>query len=206
MTKQSFIKGTMILLAAGMINRILGFIPRITLPRVIGPEGVGLYQMGYPFLILILTFITGGIPIAVAKLVAEAEAEANEARVRRIFRTALLLSCALGLFFTALSYLGAGWITRHFFTDQRVYYTFLCMNPIIFFVSISAVFAGLLPGTPEHDSHSHVPGSRDTFSDHLRSDIILPNASIRAGVCQRRSHGRRSDRRDLCTSCLGLPL
>jgi stage V sporulation protein B len=145
-TKQSFIKGTMILLAAGMINRILGFIPRITLPRVIGPEGVGLYQMGYPFLILILTFITGGIPIAVAKLVAEAEAEANEARVRRIFRTALLLSCALGLFFTALSYLGAGWITRHFFTDQRVYYTFLCMNPIIFFVSISAVLRGYFQG------------------------------------------------------------
>ncbi len=55
MSKQSFIKGTMILLAAGIINRILGFVPRITLPRVIGPEGIGLYQMGYPFLIVVLT-------------------------------------------------------------------------------------------------------------------------------------------------------
>lgn len=50
MKKQTFIQGTMILLAAGIINRILGFIPRIVLPRVIGAEGVGLYQQGYPFL------------------------------------------------------------------------------------------------------------------------------------------------------------
>ena len=48
----------MILLAAGIINRILGFVPRIMLPRMIGAEGVGLYQMGYPLLIVIL--ISGG--------------------------------------------------------------------------------------------------------------------------------------------------
>lgn len=47
--KQTFIQGTMILLAAGIVNRILGFIPRIALPRIIGAEGVGIYQLGYPF-------------------------------------------------------------------------------------------------------------------------------------------------------------
>lgn len=49
MNKQTFIQGTMILLVAGIVNRLLGFIPRIMLPRVIGAEGVGLYQLGYPF-------------------------------------------------------------------------------------------------------------------------------------------------------------
>ena len=57
---------------------LLGFIPRMTLPRIIGAEGVGLYQLGYPLLIAVLTIITGGIPIAVAKLVAEAEAEQDK--------------------------------------------------------------------------------------------------------------------------------
>ena len=59
--KQSFIQGAMILLAAGIINRILRFIPRIALPRVIGAEGVGIYQIGYPFFIVLVTLITGGI-------------------------------------------------------------------------------------------------------------------------------------------------
>lgn len=146
MTKQSFIKGTMILLAAGVINRILGFIPRMTLPRVIGPEGIGLYQMGWPFLIVILTIVTGGIPIAVAKLVAAAEAEENEARVKSIFRIALALATVLGLFFTGIIYIGAHWITEHLFTDLRVYYTFLCMTPIVPLVAVSSVLRGYFQG------------------------------------------------------------
>ncbi|MCZ8514616.1 stage V sporulation protein B [Paenibacillus filicis] len=146
MTKQSFIKGTLILLAAGIVNRILGFIPRITLPRIIGAEGVGLYQMGYPFLIVILTLITGGIPIAVAKLVAAAEAEGNEARVRGIFRIAMALSASLSLAFTAVILLGARWITQLLYTDQRVYLTIVCMTPIILIVGVSSVFRGYFQG------------------------------------------------------------
>ncbi len=146
MTKQSFIQGTLILLAAGIVNRILGFIPRITLPRVIGPEGIGLYQMGWPFLIVILTIVTGGIPVAVAKLIAAAEAEGDASRVRTIFRVALALATAVSLVFTAVIVLGARWITDHLFTDPRVYYTFLCMTPIIPLVGISAVFRGYFQG------------------------------------------------------------
>ncbi|NEN83630.1 stage V sporulation protein B [Paenibacillus elgii] len=146
MTKQSFIQGTLILLAAGIVNRILGFIPRITLPRVIGPEGIGLYQMGWPFLIVILTIVTGGIPVAVAKLIAAAEAEGNEVRVRTIFRVALALATVISFIFTAVIVLGARWITDHLFTDSRVYYTFLCMTPIIPLVGISAVFRGYFQG------------------------------------------------------------
>ncbi|NOU96058.1 stage V sporulation protein B [Paenibacillus sp. LMG 31456] len=146
MTKQSFIKGTLILLAAGVINRILGFIPRMALPRIIGPEGVGLYQMGYPFMIVILTIITGGIPIAVAKLVAAAETEGNESRVRRIFRLAMAFSFTLSLFFTLISFLGAHWISSNLLTDSRVYYTFICMTPIVLFVGVGSVIRGYFQG------------------------------------------------------------
>lgn len=146
MSKQSFIKGTMILLAAGILNRLLGFIPRITLPRVIGAEGVGLYQMGWPFLIVILTFITGGIPMAVAKLVAEAEAERNERRIRSILKIALSLSIALGVFFTLLCLVASSWITTHLLTDTRVYLTFLSMSPIILIVAVASVIRGYFQG------------------------------------------------------------
>jgi stage V sporulation protein B len=152
LSKQSFIHGTMILLAAGIMNRILGFIPRITLPRVIGAEGVGLYQMGWPFLIVILTFITGGIPIAVAKLVAEAEAENNESRIRSILKISLCLSFALGVFFTILCLAASTWITEHLLTDSRVYLTFLCMSPIILIVAIASVIRGYFQG-----KHNMIP-------------------------------------------------
>lgn len=144
--KQTFIQGAMILMAAGIINRILGFVPRMILPRVIGAEGVGLYQMGYPLMIVLITFITGGIPLAVSKLVAEAESEGNEHKVRSILRLALALSSVLGLTFTIGSVAAASWITQHVFTDGRVYTIFLVMSPIIFIVSLSAVYRGYFQG------------------------------------------------------------
>jgi len=145
-TKQSFIGGAMILLAAGVVTRILGFVPRIVLPRLIGAEGVGLYQLGYPFLIVLMTLITGGIPLAVAKWTAEAETAGDREGVRRVFRTALLLTLLLSLVFMAASLLLADWIVNHVLTDPRVYRTFLCMTPILPLAAVSSVIRGYYQG------------------------------------------------------------
>nr|MBT3133252.1 oligosaccharide flippase family protein [Streptococcus vestibularis] len=45
MTRQSFLKGAFILMIAGFITKILGFINRIVMARILGEEGVGLYMM-----------------------------------------------------------------------------------------------------------------------------------------------------------------
>ncbi|MGN7765317.1 stage V sporulation protein B [Paenibacillus sp. 22594] len=146
MRKQSFIQGTLILLAAGIINRMLGFIPRIILPRVIGAEGVGLYQLGYPFFIVLVTIITGGIPLAIAKMVAEAEGEGRPEESRRILHTGLALSLGLGIFFTLLALFGASWVSNVILTDSRVYYTFVSMTPMIAIVAVSAIYRGYFQG------------------------------------------------------------
>ncbi|MEC0166787.1 stage V sporulation protein B [Paenibacillus graminis] len=146
MRKQSFIQGTLILLAAGIINRMLGFIPRIILPRVIGAEGVGLYQLGYPFFIVLITIITGGIPLAIAKMVAEAEGEGRPEESRRILHSGLALSLGLGVFFTLLALAGASWVSNVILTDSRVYYTFVSMTPMIAIVAVSAIYRGYFQG------------------------------------------------------------
>lgn len=146
MRKQSFIQGTLILLAAGMINRMLGFIPRIALPRIIGAEGVGLYQLGYPFFIVLVTIITGGIPLAIAKMVAEAEGENRPDHSRRILHTGLALSLTLGIVFTLVALFSASWVCNVLLTDTRVYYTFVSMTPMISIVAVSAIYRGYFQG------------------------------------------------------------
>lgn len=146
MNKQTFIQGTMILLVAGIINRVLGFIPRILLPRIIGAEGVGLYQLGYPFFLVLVTLISGGIPLAVAKLVAEAESAGKPERSQAILRTSLIFAASAGLLFTVLCVVGAPWASRYILTDTRVYQTFVAMSPMIAIVSISSVYRGYFQG------------------------------------------------------------
>lgn len=152
MTKQTFIKGALILLTAGIINRILAFVPRIALPRIIGAEGVGIYQLGYPFLIVLLTVITGGIPLAVAKWIAEAESKGDSARVKHIFRTALGLTTALAIVLTALFLLFTPWIIEHLMTEERVYQTFRVMSPLLLIIGVSSVYRGYFQG-----KHNMIP-------------------------------------------------
>ncbi|MDR9853280.1 stage V sporulation protein B [Paenibacillus sp. VCA1] len=144
--KQTFIQGTMILLAAGVINRILGFIPRIALPRIIGAEGVGIYQLGYPFFLVLVTVITGGIPLAVAKLVSEAETENKPQNSAFVLRVSLLLTVGLGILFMALAIWLAPWVTNTILTDSRVYHTFISMSPMLVIVAVSSVYRGYFQG------------------------------------------------------------
>lgn len=167
MARQSFIKGTLILLGAGIVNRLLGFVPRIALPRIIGAEGVGLYQMGYPFLIVVLTLITGGIPLAVAKLVAEAQGDARRAGL--VLRIALSITISLGILFTLSSVLLAEWIVQRLFTDGRVYYTFIAMSPIIIMAGVSSVLRGYFQGL-----HNMIPTALSQIAETvLRIAAVL---------------------------------
>ena len=95
-----FFQGTLILLAAGLITRVLGFINRIVVARVIGSEGVGLYMMAYPTLFLVITITQLGLPVAIAKFVAEANAVGDERRIKRILVVSLSVTLGLSLIFT----------------------------------------------------------------------------------------------------------
>lgn len=136
----------MILLAAGLVNRLLGFVPRIALPRMIGAEGVGLIQLVFPFTIVLLTIIAGGIPLAVAKLVAEAEAKGDEYAVRRIVRGAVSIALSISLVCAAACLGLAEWIASYVMTDARVHTAFLAMLPILPLVAVSSVWRGYFQG------------------------------------------------------------
>lgn len=146
MTKQSFFRGTLILIAAGLITRILGFINRIVLARVIGAEGVGLYVMAVPTLILIITLTQIGLPVSISKLVAEADAVQDHAKVKRILVVSFSIVAVLSIVFTTAMIGFAPLLSNHFLTDSRAYYPLLAISPIVPIVAMSSVLRGYFQG------------------------------------------------------------
>lgn len=180
MARQSFIKGTLILLTAGVINRILGFIPRIALPRIIGAEGIGLYQMAYPLMIVLLTIISGGVPLAVAKLVAEAHAGGRRKQITFILRIALLFTLSLSLIFTVMCIWLADWISSRWFTDERVIYSFVAMTPVLMLAGVSAVFRGYFQGL-----HNMIPTALSQLTEtiiRIAAVLILAYLFLPQGI------------------------
>lgn len=146
MTKQTFMKGTLILILAGLIVKVLGFINRVMLARIIGAEGLGLYQMAVPTFVLIISLATFGLNVSVSKLVAEAEAQGKSDQVRTILQMSLLIVSILSLLFTALMIVGASVISRYFLTDERAFYPLIAIAPIVPIIAVSSVLRGYFQG------------------------------------------------------------
>ncbi|WP_042354943.1 stage V sporulation protein B [Bacillus rubiinfantis] len=141
-----FIKGTFILLAAGLVTRVLGFIYRIVLARSIGEEGVGLYMMAYPTFILVVTLVQLGLPVAISKNVAEAEAKGNFAEIKKILVVSLAITISLAVILTPLLILLAPLLSSTLFTDQRTFYPLIAITPAIPIIAVSSVLRGYFQG------------------------------------------------------------
>lgn len=146
-TKMSkFLKGTIILLVAGLITRMLGFLNRILIARLIGEEGVGLYMMAYPTFSLVVTLTQVGLPVAISKRVAEADAKGDSAKVKKILVVSLMTTLTLSLIFTPVLFFGAPILAKTVFTDARIIYPILAISPVIPIIAVSSVIAGYFQG------------------------------------------------------------
>lgn len=147
MSRQAFLKGALILTVAGIIVKIIGAGNRIFLSRLLGGEGIGLYQMAYPIYQMALSVSSAGIPVAISILVAEKMALQDIGGARRIFRISLNFTIATGLLFSLLLYFGAGWLVEsQAVRDGRAYYSLVALAPAIFFVTVLASYRGFFQG------------------------------------------------------------
>ncbi|CAN7238023.1 stage V sporulation protein B [Paenibacillus sp. LjRoot153] len=143
---QSFMKGTLVLSVAAFINRILGFISGMYIARVLGAEGIGILMMAHPLVPLVITITELGLPVAISKLVAEANARGERMKVRRILHVSLAVTSVLSVALTTVSLLGSEWIASILLSDQRAYYAMLAITPIAPIVAVSAVLKGYFRG------------------------------------------------------------
>lgn len=146
-TGESFLKGTFILAIAGIVVKVIGSLNWIFVSRVLGGEGIGLYQMAFPIYLLALSVSSAGVPVAISIITAEKVALKDILGAKRIFRISLAVMTVTGAFFSLATYFGAGLLIEyHFIRDPRAYYSVAALAPAIFFVTILASSRGFLQG------------------------------------------------------------
>ncbi|EZH67977.1 stage V sporulation protein B [Bacillaceae bacterium JMAK1] len=146
MSKQSFFAGALILIIAGLVTRILGFVNKIVVARIMGSEGMGLYMMAIPTFLLVITLTQLGLPVAISKLIAEADANGDHVRKKRILVVSLTVTGILSVIFTVLIIVIAPFLAEWMLTDARALYPLLAIIPIVPIVALSAVVRGYFQG------------------------------------------------------------
>lgn len=144
--KSSFVSGAIILMAAAMVNRIIGFIYQAVIYRLIGPEGIGLFNLVYPIYVFIIVMATAGIPLGISKLVSEEEARGNHHGSYQILGLALSILIITGSVFSVVSYLISPFLLKYVFINKMVYPVYLCLVPGVFIISVSSAFRGFFQG------------------------------------------------------------
>ena len=74
MKKQSFLQGAGILALATIAVKIIGAFYKIPLNNIIGKEGYAYFLQSYDIYTLLLTLSTAGLPVAMSRMIAAAQA------------------------------------------------------------------------------------------------------------------------------------
>ena len=145
-----FMKGTLILTAAGLMVKILGSVNRILLSRLLGGEGIGLYQIAYPLYLLLVALSSAGIPAAMSILISRRAAAGDRQGARRILGISAGLMALAGVFFAALAWALIPWLMDGgIVKDGRARYAMLALVPAIGLSIPVACFRGYFQGFQE---------------------------------------------------------
>lgn len=147
--KKSLAYGAFVLFLSAVFNRILGFVNQVVLVRFIGAEGIGLFNMVFPVYVMGIVIATAGIPVAVAKLVAEECARGNRAGAHKIFRLSLAIILLFSTITTLLVVMGTPFITTKIITNPKAYWAFTAIIPGIFICAVCSAFRGYFQGLSE---------------------------------------------------------
>lgn len=104
MSKQTIIKGTVILTITGILTKCLGFYNRIFLTRLIGVKELGTYQLIFPLYILGISFCAQGVATSVTKHVSYLLGKQDERNAKRVFYFGVALSFCLSLLVSYVLY------------------------------------------------------------------------------------------------------
>ncbi|MBR2423015.1 MAG: polysaccharide biosynthesis protein [Oscillospiraceae bacterium] len=143
--RQGFLHGAVVLAVGAMLAKIVGALFKIPLTRLIGTEGAGHFNAAYNIYIVLLNVSSTGLPLAVSRLISEADALKRTEQIRTIRRVSLSLFlliggiCSCGMFFGAE--LLAGWIR-----DPEAVYAIRILSPAVLFVCVSSSFRGYFQG------------------------------------------------------------
>ncbi|MCC5912158.1 MAG: stage V sporulation protein B [Clostridiaceae bacterium] len=146
MKKSSFLFGTILLTLVNVVVRSLGFIYKIWLSRLIGAGAIGLYQMVFPFLMVVITIPTAGIPIAVSKLVAKEKSINNKEGIYKVLTLSLFIGGLLALILSTFVSLKLDFIVTRILKNPNLYYPVLWTIPAISLITFSSILRGFFYG------------------------------------------------------------
>lgn len=146
MSKDSLVKGTLILALAALIARVLGAVQRIPLIYLLDDSGMAMYSIAFNIYMMLLVVATAGIPSALSKLVSEKTALGQYEEAGRIYRAAAMFALAAGAVMTLLLFAAAPYYANHIAKVPDAALAIRALAPALLVFPLIAIMRGYFQG------------------------------------------------------------
>lgn len=144
MKKKYLIKTLIILVVLGFLAKFLSMIARILMTRIIGVEGMGLFSLANPCMLLVINLAQLGLPTAIATKVAK-----EPQNSKKIFVSGLSISVVVSIILMISTYFLTPFLAVQILKNDRLTMTFYALALLIPLVSLSALIKGYFIGQNE---------------------------------------------------------
>ncbi len=143
--KQSVLNGAMVLAFGVILVKIIGVFFKIPFTDMVGSVGRGYFNSAYEIYTPIFAISMAGLPVAVARLIAENVALEKYREVESVFKVAKKLFLVVGFVGTAVLALIAYPYCKYY-ADIRNLPAIFCIAPAVFFCCLMSAYRGYYEG------------------------------------------------------------
>lgn len=176
---QNYIHGAAILTAGVIIMKALGAIYKIPLGNILGDEGYAMFISAYSIYNIFFTLATAGLPVALSRLVAEADANGRIKQEDKTFRVALVTFAVIGTVFALIMFCFPDWLAANYLENPDAAKSIRAMSPAILLVCLVSAYRGYCQG-----NGNMIPTTVDEVLEVLFkviAGLIISSALIKAG-------------------------
>ncbi len=136
------LRSTALLTLSGIGAKTIDFVFRAYYSKMLGGEGLGLFSLCFAVHGIMLNIATGGIGVAVSKIVSEKFVKREYGDINTTMRTALSLVFVLSVVVIALTTIFSQQIATEFLKEPRCAKSIVCLAPSVLFMGISYCIKG----------------------------------------------------------------
>ena len=144
--KQTFLQGTAVLAIATVLVKLMGFLFKVPLNNIIGEDGFGYFNTAYDVYNVLLMISTTGLPVAMSRMISQAQTLGNHAQIKRIYRTSLYVFLTIGM----VGSLGMLFFCRQLSvmvtTNENSWAAIAALAPCVLLICLVSAYRGFFQG------------------------------------------------------------
>jgi stage V sporulation protein B len=145
-SSSKLLKGSFMIMISYFIFRFGGYVYRLLMARLLGPEGYGLWGLTLPFQGVLMILSAAGFTTAIARYVSHYKALGDDQMARQVVFTSLKFMMFMGIFFALVMFFSAPYIANNYFHKPEVMYPLQAVALITPFSVIVGAFRGSFQG------------------------------------------------------------